>query len=94
MKAQPLADRILVQADPPETITESGIIIPDGSREKPQRGTIIAVGAGTNEEKMFLEVGQRILYGKFVGIPILIDDQECLVMKMSDPLCLISEDTQ
>ena len=81
---KPLADRVLVQPSEAETTTSSGIIIPDTAKEKPQKGKIIAVGDGTTDHKMNVKVGDRVLYGKYSGTELTIEDTDYLIMKESD----------
>ena len=81
---KPLADRVLVQPSEAETTTSSGIIIPDTAQEKPQKGKIIAVGDGTTDHKMNVKVGDRVLYGKYSGTELTIEDTDYLIMKESD----------
>jgi chaperonin GroES len=63
MSIKPLADRVLVEPAAAETKTSSGIIIPDSAKEKPQKGTVVAVGSGTKENPMTVKVGDNVLYG-------------------------------
>ena len=84
MKIKPLADRVLVQPSSAETKTASGIIIPDSAQEKPQKGQVIAVGPGTQENPITLKVGDNILYGKYSGTELTIDDTDYLIMKETD----------
>ena len=81
---KPLADRVLVEPEAAEEKTASGIIIPDTAKEKPQKGKIIAVGDGTTDHKMNVKVGDRVLYGKYSGTELTIEDTEYLIMKESD----------
>ena len=81
---KPLADRVLVEPEAAEEKTASGIIIPDTAKEKPQKGKIIAVGDGTTEHKMNVKVGDRVLYGKYSGTELTIEDTDYLIMKESD----------
>ena len=67
MKIQPLADRVLIEPAAAETQTIGGIIIPDTAKEKPLKGTVIAVGKGTKDEEMVLKAGDDVLYGKYSG---------------------------
>ena len=67
MSIKPLADRVLVEPAAAETKTSSGIIIPDSAKEKPQKGTVVAVGSGTKENPMTVKVGDNVLYGKYSG---------------------------
>ncbi len=89
IKIKPLADRVLIMPMEAEQKTASGIIIPDTAKEKPQKGTIIAVGPGTSEEKMEVKSGDVVLYGKYAGTEISIDGLDYLIMKQSDVLAVI-----
>ncbi|MAQ47453.1 MAG: co-chaperone GroES [Flavobacteriales bacterium] len=89
MKIKPLADRVLIQPSSAETKTASGIIIPDSAQEKPQKGQVIAVGPGTQENPITLKVGDNILYGKYSGTELKHDGVDYLIMKESDILAKI-----
>jgi len=89
MKIQPLADRVLIQPAEAEQKTASGIIIPDTAKEKPQRGTIIAVGKGTKDHEMTVKEGDKVLYGKYSGTEIDIEGTKYLIMKESDIFAII-----
>ncbi|WP_185877758.1 co-chaperone GroES [Blattabacterium cuenoti] len=89
VKIKPLSDRVLVQPDPAETKTSSGIIIPDTAKEKPQKGTIVAVGTGKKNEPMILKEGDRILYGKYSGTELKWEGEEYLIMRESDVIAII-----
>lgn len=89
MNVKPLADRVLVQAAPAEEKTASGIIIPDAAKEKPQRGTVVAVGPGKKEEPMTVNVGDTILYGKYSGTEIQVDGKDYLMMRESDIFAIV-----
>ena len=80
----PKEDRILVEAAAAEEKTASGIIIPDTAKEKPQEGTVVAVGQGTDDKPVTLKVGDRVLYGKYSGTEVAIGGIEYLIMKNSD----------
>lgn len=89
MTIKPLADRVLVQ---PMKVEQKigGIIIPDtASKEKPIQGTIIAVGNGTKDEEMILKAGDSVLYGKYAGTEVEIDDEKFLIMRQSDVLAVV-----
>jgi chaperonin GroES len=86
---KPLADRVLVEPAEAEEKTASGIIIPDTAKEKPQKGKIVAVGKGTKDEPLTVKVGDTILYGKYAGTEITIDDKEYLIMRESDIFAII-----
>jgi chaperonin GroES len=86
---RPLGDRVLVKRVKEEEKSKGGIIIPDTAKEKPQEGEVVAVGPGARDEdgeriKMDLEVGDRILFGKWSGTEVTIDGDELLIMKESD----------
>ena len=70
VKVPPLADRVLVEPAEAETKTAGGIIIPDTAKEKPQRGTVVAVGKGKKDEPMTVKPGDTVLYGKYSGTEI------------------------
>jgi len=94
VKIQPLGDRVLVQPLEAKEVKKGGIIIPDTAKEKPQEGKIVAAGAGkkTDEGKvlpMDVKVGDRVLYCKYSGTEIKIDDQEYLIMHQEDILGIL-----
>jgi len=89
VKIKPLADRVVIKAAPAEEKTASGIIIPDTAKEKPQRGTIVAVGPGKKDEPMSVKVGDTVLYGKYAGTEINIDGEDYLIMRESDIFAVI-----
>ena len=91
MAFRPLGDRVLVKRVEEESKTKGGIIIPDTAKEKPQEGEIVAAGLGARNENgnlmpLDVQVGDRILFGKWSGTEIKIDGEELLVMKESDIL--------
>ena len=86
---KPLADRVLVQAEAAEETTASGIIIPDTAKEKPMRGTIIAVGSGTKKQPMTVKAGDTVLYGKYASTEITVNDVEYLIMRESDIFAIV-----
>ena len=73
MKLKPLADRVLIKSAPAEETTLSGIIIPDSAKEKPLKGSVLAAGEGTKDEKMILKEGDTVLYGKYAGTEIELE---------------------
>ena len=75
-KIQPLADRVLVKPAAAEEKTIGGIIIPDSAKEKPLRGTVLAVGNGTKDEPMILKQGDQVLYGKYAGTELEFDGEK------------------
>ncbi|MEZ5046191.1 MAG: co-chaperone GroES [Chitinophagaceae bacterium] len=85
----PLHDRVIVRAAEAETKTAGGIIIPDSAKEKPQKGTVVAVGSGKADEPMTVKAGDTVLYGKYAGTEINIDGQDLLIMRESDILAIV-----
>ena len=80
----PLADRVLVEPAAAEEKTASGIIIPDTAKEKPQKGSIVAIGNGKKDEPLTVKVGDTVLYGKYAGTEITVQGKEYLIMRESD----------
>ncbi|MBP1667750.1 MAG: 10 kDa chaperonin [Bacteroidetes bacterium] len=89
VKIKPLADRVVVKPLEAQEKTISGIIIPDSAKEKPQRGTVMAAGPGTKDEKMEVKVGDVVLYGKYAGTEINLDGKDYLIMKQTDILAIV-----
>jgi len=91
VKIQPLADRLVVKPIQREEVTKSGIVLPDTAKEKPQEGEVIAVGPGrlTEDGKriaMEVAVGDRVIYAKYGGTEIKIEDEELIILRESDIL--------
>ena len=89
MKFRPLHDRVVVRRLEQEERTKSGIIIPDTAKEKPQQGEVIAVGPGARDESgkvnpLDVKAGDKVLFGKWSGTEVRIDNEDLLVMKESD----------
>ena len=89
VKFRPLADRVLVEPIQAETKTASGIIIPDTAKEKPQEGTVVAVGPGKVDEPTTVKEGDRVLYGKYSGSELKLDGKDYLIVKESDLLGIL-----
>lgn len=89
LKIKPLADRVLVEPKEAEEKTASGIYIPDTAKEKPQKGTVVAVGPGTKDVTMEVKVNDVVLYGKYAGTEINVEGKDYLMMKQSDILAVI-----
>jgi chaperonin GroES len=92
-KLQPLADRVVVKPLAKEEVTKGGIFLPDTAKEKPQEGEIVAVGPGrmTDEGKriaMDVKVGDRVIYAKYGGSEIKIEDVEMIILRESDILAI------
>ena len=85
----PIADRVVIKAAIAEEKTSSGIIIPDTAKEKPSRGTIVAVGAGKVDEPMTVKVGDSVLYGKYAGTEIKFEGDDFLIMRESDIFAIV-----
>lgn len=88
---RPLYDRAVIKADPKETVLESGIILPDNAAEKPQMGTVQAVGLGKmlddgSLQALQTKVGDRVLYGKYAGTEVKVNGETLLIMKESEIL--------
>ena len=92
---KPLEDRIVVQAAEPETTTASGIVIPDTAKEKPQEGTVLAVGPGRFEDgarvPLDVKVGDKVLYSKYGGTEVKYAGEEYLVLSARDVLAIIEK---
>ena len=90
---KPLEDRIVVQAVEAETTTASGIVIPDTAKEKPQEGTVLAVGPGRFEDgarvPLDVKIGDRVLYSKYGGTEVKYSGEEYLVLSARDVLAVI-----
>ncbi|WP_201781679.1 co-chaperone GroES [Lentimicrobium saccharophilum] len=89
MNVRPLADRVLIKPAEAEQKTAGGIIIPDTAKEKPQRGTVVAVGTGKKDEPLTVKVGDLVLYGKYAGTEITVDGSDYLIMRESDIVAII-----
>jgi chaperonin GroES len=94
MKVKPLADRVLIKPLEMAEMKKGGIIIPDTAKEKPQEGEVMEVGPGRvtdDGKKIVMEVkkGDKVLYGKYSGTEVTIDDVEYLIMRESDILAII-----
>ena len=86
---RPLADRVLIEPAAAETTTSSGIIIPDNAQEKPQRGTVVAVGPGKKDEPTTVKVGDTVLYGKYSGTDLNLDGVDYMIMREADILAIV-----
>ncbi|MBI4351529.1 MAG: co-chaperone GroES [Elusimicrobia bacterium] len=94
IKIQPLGDRLILKAVEAREVKKSGIIIPDTAKEKPQEGLVVAVGKGKTTEDgkliaMEVKTGDTVLYGKYSGTEIKIDDEEYLIMREEDVLGIV-----
>lgn len=89
IKLKPLADRVLVLPMPAEEKTASGLFIPDSAKEKPQKGTVVAVGKGNKDEAMTVKVNDVVLYTKYGGTTLEIDGETYLMMRESDIMAIV-----
>lgn len=85
----PLHDRVIVKPIPNENKTSGGIMIPDTSKEKPNKGIVLSVGEGKDGNKMTVKVDDKVLYAKNAGLSIEVNEEQCLIMKESDILAII-----
>ena len=95
MKLVPLSDRVVLKTLEAEETTKSGIVLPGQAQEKPQQAEIIAVGPGGmvdgKEVKMFVEVGQKVIYSKYAGTDVKLDDEEYIIVRQSDIMAVVEE---
>lgn len=89
MKIKPLSDRVLIQPNPAMEKTAGGLFIPETAKEKPLAGKVVAVGPGTSEVKMEVKVGDEVLYGKYAGTEINVEETDYIIMRQSDILAII-----
>ncbi len=93
MKLSPLGDRVVLKQLEAEETTKSGIVLPGQSKEKPQQAEVIAVGPGGvvdgKEVKMQVKVGQKVIYSKYAGTEVKLDDEEFIIVKQNDVLAVI-----
>ncbi len=89
MKLVPLGDRVVLKQLVAEETTKSGIVLPGQTKEKPQQAEVIAVGPGTEEVKMEVTVGDQVIYSKYAGTEVKLDDAEYIVVKQSDILAVV-----
>ena len=86
---KPLADRVLIEPQEAQTKTASGIFIPDTAKEKPQQGKVVAAGPGKKDEPMEVKPGDVVLYGKYAGTEVAVEDKKYLIVKQSDILAIL-----
>ncbi len=89
-QVQPLGSRVLVRVLAEESVTKSGIFLPDTAKEKPQRGEVVAVG--DDAETIKVKVGDRVLYPKYTGTEIRLDNEDHLIIDSSDLLAILHEE--
>ncbi len=93
MKLVPLGDRVVLKQLVAEETTKSGIVLPGQSKEKPQQAEVVAVGPGTVEDgkeiKMEVKVSDQVIYSKYAGTEVKLDDEEYIIVKQSDILAIV-----
>ena len=95
-KLRPLGDRVVIQPTAREEMTKSGIVLPDTAKEKPQEGTILAVGPGRilddgKRESIDVKKGDTVLYAKYAGTEFKIDEEELLIVSQKDILAIVED---
>jgi chaperonin GroES len=95
LKLTPLGDRVVVQPLGREETTKSGIVLPDTAKEKPQRGTILAVGQGRRDDDgqripLDVQVGDQVLFAKYAGTEFKLDEQDLLILAEKDLLAIVT----
>jgi len=95
-KLSPLGDRVVVKPTAREEMTKSGIVLPDTAKEKPQEGTVIAIGPGAlnddgKRNPMDVKEGQKVLYAKYAGTEFKVDDEELLIIGQKDILAIVED---
>ncbi len=95
-KLRPLGDRVVIQPTPREEMTKSGIVLPDTAKEKPQEGTVLAIGPGRtlddgSREAMDVQEGQKVLYAKYAGTEFKVDGEELLIVSQKDILAIVED---
>jgi chaperonin GroES len=95
-KLRPLGDRVVVRPTTREEMTKSGIVLPDTAKEKPQEGTILAVGPGRilddgKREQVDVKEGQKVLYAKYAGTEFKVDEEELLIVSQKDILAVVED---
>ena len=94
MRVQPLGDRVLIKPSEEKERTKGGIVLPDTAKEKPHEGKVIAAGEGKKNEDgkliaLSLKVGDKVLYGKYSGTEITVDEEDYLIMREEDVVAII-----
>lgn len=91
IRIEPLGDRVVIRPTPKEEVSKGGIVLPDTAKEKPQDGEIVAVGRGKLSEDgkriaMEVKVGDKVIYSKYAGTEVKLDDEELIILRESDIL--------
>ena len=95
-KLRPLGDRVVIQPTPREEMTKSGIVLPDTAKEKPQEGSVLAVGPGRilddgKRDSIDVKVGDKVLYAKYAGTEFKVDGDELLIVSQKDILAVVQD---
>ncbi len=95
-KLRPLGDRVVVKPTPREEMTKTGIVLPDTAKEKPQEGSVLAIGPGRilddgKREAMDVQVGNKVLYAKYAGTEFKVDGEDLLIVSQKDILAIVEE---
>jgi len=95
-KIRPLGDRVVIEPLEAEEKTKGGIILPDTAKEKPQEGKVVAVGKGKMNDKgelvpLEVKVGDKVLYGKYAGTEVTVDDKQYIILREDDILAIVEE---
>lgn len=99
LNLKPLGDRLVVEPLEQEERTASGIVLPETAKEKPQKGTVLAVGPGARDDKgqritLDPQVGDTVLFAKYAGTEIKVDGKKLLILKENDILAIVEEDSK
>ena len=89
MTLKPLFDKVVIKAIETEERTASGIVLPGSAQEKPQLAEVIAVGPGTEDTKMVVKVGDKVVYSKYAGSEIKLDNKEVVIIRQTDILAIV-----
>lgn len=92
MKLTPLNDRVVLKQLVAEETTKSGIVLPGQNKEKPQQAEVVAVGPGTEDIKMQVKVGDNVIYSKYSGTEVKLDDEEYIICKQEDILAILQQE--
>lgn len=89
MKLVPLGDRVVLKQLKAEETTKSGIVLPGQAQEKPQQAEVVAVGPGTEKVKMEVKLGNKVIYSKYAGTEVKLEEEEYIIVKQEDILAIV-----
>jgi chaperonin GroES len=89
MKLRPLGDRVILQYQKAEEKTESGIILPDSAKEKPQEATVIAVASGSGDDKPQVKEGDKVIFSKYSGTEVKLGEEEYVIVSQKDIIAVV-----